>query len=55
MTRRAQIKSTYRVDIPGILLPRNGDERQDTWHSFVIDADELLELYAAIKQQLALP
>jgi hypothetical protein len=55
MARATRIEPAYRVSIPGVLLPKQNETNgPNTWHEFLIDTDELMELYAAIKSHLGL-
>lgn len=50
--RKTRIDNAYRLSIPGVLLMQ-GDGLDD-WHQFLMGSDELMELYAAIKDELGL-
>jgi len=49
--RKTSIEAAYRVNIPGVRLR---DEEGDTWTPFLMQANDLLELYHAIKTTLNL-
>ena len=50
--RESRIEPTYRLHIPGVLLP--SDARPDDWHAFIMSTDELLKLHRAISDELGL-
>jgi hypothetical protein len=49
--RKTNIEPTYRVSIPGTLLPHSENAE---WHPFLMSAGELLELHQAIRDALGL-
>lgn len=52
--RKTSVDPAYRVSIPGVLLPRTSSSDTDTWHPFLMQTDDMLELYQAIKHALNL-